>query len=437
METKRFIAALAILSITGAAWAIEFTKGTGNKFTLSEAYPPVSGNKICRVVDAKITSDLQDIVVGTCINGQKLPTEGVPVRVLKNMGDGSFTEVTETIIKGPVPKVIFPQHITVADFNNDGKQDFFFASFGWDVKPWLGEKSAMLLSNADGTLSDGSKPFTDLPVANTHSSDAADIDGDGNLDLYIGNMGEAPKVPAHFMMGDGKGGFTVDNNRVPREIYTKQGAGYLITKLVDVNGDNYPDLILGANAGWDIAKNGQNLVLFNDGKGKFQNVTKLPTSLFGQDTTNTGILPMDLNGDGKLDLVLAETNRNYSGTAIQILINDGKGKFTDETDKRMPADTKQDRGPWIKSLVAADINGDGAMDFYVRGMPKPSLSGNIKFAWLNDGKGNFTPIDTGIIDGDIPHQISFIDVNKDGKLDIVNITPRADNALQYQTYLQK
>ena len=205
-----------------------------------------------------------------------------------------------------------------------------------------------------------------------------------------------------------------------------------------MNGDGKPDLILGGDAGWDTAKNGQNWVLFNDGKGKFsyQNAAKLPTSLYGNDTTTTGILPMDVNGDGKLDLILAETDRFYNASAIQILINDGKGNFTDETAKRLPPDTKQDKGPWIKSLVAADVNGDGAMDFYIQGMLKPSLTGKINFIWLNDGKGNFTPVDNSVIDGETPDQLSIIDANKDGKLDIVWVKSHLDGNLLYKTFLQ-
>lgn len=436
---------LAILCSGVGAQELQFAKGPGGKLTLGPDYPPLPGDKICRVINANFSSpDLQDILVGTCINGQTPPTEGVPIRLLRNMGDGSFTEITETFIKGPVPKSIFPQHLTVADFNGDGKSDIFSANFGWDRPPWSGEKSVLMLSNADGTLSDQSQVIASTPIANTHSSDAADIDGDGALDIYVGNVGGSSKTPPYFLMGDGKGGFKVDgvsdNTRIPREMFKRAGPNvYLISQFVDVNADGKPDLVLGGDAGWDNAKNGKNWVLFNDGKGHFsyQNGVKLPDTFFGEDTNTTSILAMDVNTDGKVDLILAETNRGYTGTAIQVLINDGKGNFTDETSQRMPADTKQDRGPWFKKLIAADINGDGALDFYVQGMPKPAITGNNKLFWLNDGKGKFTSVDTGIIDGDTPDQVSMIDTNKDGKLDIVNVKSHLDGNLLYQTYLQK
>lgn len=385
---------IALSCFSVSAQQLHFTKGPGGKLQLGPDYPPLPGDKICRVLNANFTSpDLNDILVGTCINGQTPPTEGVPIRLLKNMGDGSFTEVTETFIKGPVPKMIFPQHLTVADFNGDGKMDVFSANFGWDRPPWSGEKSVLMLSAADGTLSDQSQVLTSTPVANTHSSDAADIDGDGALDIYVGNVGGSSKTPPYFLMGDGKGGFKVDglsdNTRIPREIFKRAGPNvFLISQFVDVNGDGKPDLVLGGDAGWDKEKNGKNWVLFNDGKGRFsyQNGVKLPETLFGEDTNTTSILAMDVNTDGKIDLILAETNRGYSGIGIQILVNDGKGNFTDETNQRLPADTKQDRGPWLKKLIAADINGDGAMDFYVQGMLKPAITGNNKLFWLNEDR---------------------------------------------------
>ena len=443
---RMLLAVLMVVSMGAFAGDLQFTKGPGGKLTLGPDYPPLPGDKICRALNANFSSpDLQDILIGTCINGLNPPKEGVPIRLIKNMGDGSFTEITETFIKGPVPKSIFPQHLTVADFNGDSKLDIFSANFGWDVAPWPGEKNVLLLSNPDGTLSDQSQTIASTPIGNTHSSDAADIDGDGALDIFVGSVGGGKeKAPPHFMMGDGKGGFKADgltdNTRIPRELFKKAVTNtFLISKFVDANGDGKPDLVLGGSAGMDIQKNGKNWVLFNDGKGHFsyQNGVKLPDPAFGDDTNTTSILPMDVNGDGKVDLILAETNRGYSGTAIQVLINDGKGNFTDETSQRMPAETKQDRGPWFKSLIAADINGDGALDFYVQGMPKPAITGNNKLFWLNDGQGKFTSVDTGIIEGDVPNEVAMIDTNKDGKLDVVVIRSHLDGNLLYQTYLQK
>ena len=82
MKTNRLVVIAALATIAGTAWAAEpqFTKGPGGKLALSATYPPLPGDKACRVVTAPITSDLQDIVVGTCINGQTPPTEGVPDR---------------------------------------------------------------------------------------------------------------------------------------------------------------------------------------------------------------------------------------------------------------------------------------------------------------------------------------------------------------------
>jgi Ca2+-binding RTX toxin-like protein len=125
----------------------------------------------------------------------------------------------------------------------------------------------------------------------------------------------------------------------------------------------------------------------------------------------------DLNGDGRLDLIVDLTN-NYQGHYIQLLINHGAAGFVDETPDRMPQAT-QDDGRWIHSVKAVDLNGDGFVDLIARNGQDPPV-------FLNDGTGHFVNLpasflDYGGQDGGTPWNVALnpIDANGDGRMDLL------------------
>jgi hypothetical protein len=69
---------------------------------------------------------------------------------LINDGTGGFTDKTSQIISGPIPQTIHPRKIVIADFNGDGKPDIFIADHGYDVAPFPGAQSTLILSTPDG-----------------------------------------------------------------------------------------------------------------------------------------------------------------------------------------------------------------------------------------------------------------------------------------------
>jgi len=78
----------------------------------------------------------------------------------------------------------------IADFNNDGREDIFLNAHGTEgIEPFPGYQNKLLLQNASGEFywdPDRLPEITDF----SHGSDFGDIDGDGDLDLFINNLGD-------------------------------------------------------------------------------------------------------------------------------------------------------------------------------------------------------------------------------------------------------
>jgi len=354
---------------------------------------------------------LDDIVI-TRLNFKTYDT--FELGILLNDGNGSVMLATSSIFSA-VPTVQNPRQVIIADFNGDRRSDIFVADHGYDADPFPGYQNALVLTAPGGKLVDATG---NLPQQSTftHSAAAADIDGDGDIDLYVGNTWGQTDLDPQILLNDGSGGFTLAENRLPPLVDLNQN-GYTTCEFSDVDNDGSQDLILG-DAGDDISNphsRRDSVVLLNDGTGVF---TLLPDAMPPKDFSDFDmchdIQPINLNGDDYVDLFVVYERLNAQGSYIQALINNQDGTFGDETESRLES---FDRRVWIHALELRDLDRDGDLDLLAWPWddqhPDPML-------FLDDGHGHFT---LKAHDFGCPYLYdTFLDLDGDGGHDILFIT---------------
>src|SRR5690606_29628305 len=136
----------------------------------------------------------------------------------------------------------------------------------------------------------------------------------------------------------------------------------------------------------------------NFGNGKFENVSlRLPKFI------SNAVQAHDFNGDGHIDLIFGNQGQN------RIFINDGTGKFKDETELRLPKDEST-----TQNIALIDFDNVGDMDLIIG-----NDEGN--FLWMNQGRGFFKDITLNHSPSskDIEtRKVTVFDANKDGFMDV-------------------
>ena len=179
---------------------------------------------------------------------------------------------------------------------------------------------------------------------------ARDLDKDGDLDLVVASNME----PIRVFKNDGAGNFTLSGSFVTNnDTFTYKIA------VADFDGDGYDDVFM-ANAGLNAPSGGQNRLLINDTSGAFKEATAGSVPL--RDDDSIGIAAIDFDGDGDLDVFVA----NF-GTAHRLLVNDGKGRFTDGSDTFLPP-----KVTYGTAVSVADFNQDGYPDVFIGSEGAPS-----------------------------------------------------------------
>jgi hypothetical protein len=320
--------------------------------------------------------------------------------VFTNDGSGGFVSnmtinvsVIVTNAVGRPGYVYFsrPTCVIAADLYGNGKLDLISAMYGG--------RGCVVCSN------DGSGGFVTYGVVSVLTSGfsscvaAADITGDGNLDLIVESDYRPPAL--EVFTNNGIGGFSHNT------ILNVSGFPTHWVAAADLNGDGAVDLISANHFDNTLT------VLTNNGSG-----------VFGSGATyNVGASPecvaaADLIGNGKMDLVSANS---YDNT-VTVLTNNGSGGFVSNATYTVGAE------PFF--VTTADLNGDGKLDLI-----SANAGTNTLTVLTNDGSGGFA-VCTTLTVGNGPVSIAVADVNGDGRLDLITANSR-DNTVTVLTQVMQ
>ncbi len=278
--------------------------------------------------------------------------------------------------------------LAVGDFNNDGIPDVFVPL---DEFP----NTAIALGKGDGRFG----PWRYLAASALPNLVAVgDFNGDGNLDT-VSTDSQSNAVTTSLGLGDGSFCcYHFFNTAIPPVSSSSVPVGI---KVVDVNGDGIPDLII-FNYGRDNKENGIDVSLGN-GDGTFQAYKHFSTRGTGAAQFVMG----DFNGDGILDFAATDCGAFTKGTDnLAVLLGNGDGTFK----KAMISHPMREPNP----IAVGDFNGDGILDLAVASI----IYGRLEIL-LGRGDGTFYNR-LGLINqhglgiGDV----KAADFNGDGKLDL-------------------
>jgi hypothetical protein len=353
--------------------------------------------------------------------------------------------------------------VEIADINGDGRPDLLFANGGNYSEPGAPEMNRAFIHTGRGlTFEDRSvQVFGGTPDL-ARVIKARDLDGDGHADIVVGTTYQ---TQSRLYLGTGQGAFReATATHLPR---SPLSVGDL--EFGDVDGDADLDIVL---ADWGPGNNmvnagGRTRLWLNDGRARFSDATsdRMPATLirfswdlelvdvdndddldvlvsckrcgnstlfrndgkgaFTEDlralphyTNNYELEPMDLDGDGLLDLITINDGDVVAGDSSSrrehVFRNDGKGRFRDATDQWWP--DADNIGEDDNMVAFLDLDADSDADLVVG-----SLSGPDRVL-VNDGKGHLTLRPGAAFDGEpTPGTLglALADLNGDGRLDVV------------------
>lgn len=359
---------------------------------------------------------------------QDLGTTPTPLQVYLGDGLGGFSDQTSSLFIDGEPRVNYVPRMIVDDFNGDGVSDIFCIDNGIDKEPFTGGQNELFLSSGGKLLN----ATNNLPqgMKNNHGASVGDVNKDGHLDILVNALMSDGN---DLQINDGGGRFISSPGLMPNLAITNpySGVGTLpqtntYSGLIDVNNDGYVDMILGA---WDNPTSpNPSQIFLNNRSGSFAGTAPLNLPRTGVNKEIIlDIKPIDLNGDALADLAISATNSGdsytyYHTAYIQLLVNDGSGKFHDETEARFPQNKSASAyGTWYKSIEVIDINHDGFSDMV---LDDDNYIGKVM---LNDGQGNFTQI----AQTDPWQKVAVGDVNNDGMSDLILSSSSGD----FDTYI--
>lgn len=363
------------------------------------------------------------------------------LRVFRNQGDGTFPERTAAAgLQGLTGGL----HTNHADYNNDGFMDVLVLRTGW-LRTEGNHPDSLLRNNGDFTFTDVTEEAGLLSLHPAQTAAWFDYNGDGAIDLFIGNetSPENPNHPCELYRNNGDGTFTECAARTPGMRLLKYVKG---VTAGDFNNDGRPDLyvsVIGA----------KNLLLRNDGPAT---ADRSPTARwkFTDVATAAGVTQpivsfpcwfWDYDNDGWEDLMVTgyfirnagDIAADYLGETTEaerprLYRNNGDGTFKDVTPAAGVSAVLHTMG-----CNFGDLDNDGWLDFYA-GTGDPDLSTLIPSRMFRNDRGRgFQDVTTSGGFGQLQkgHGIAFGDIDNDGDQDVYSVVGGVVTADHYPNQL--
>jgi hypothetical protein len=355
------------------------------------------------------------------------------LRYFHNNGDGTFTQRTsEAGLVGLTGGLNLQQ----TDYNNDGLLDVFILRGAWLGKAGRIPNS-LLRNNGDGTFTDVTEEAGLLSFHPTQTCEWMDFDGDGWLDLFIGNETTDRDDPdgCEFYRNNHNGTFT----ECARECGLDIGAFVKGVTAADYDNDGRPDIYISR-------RDGPNLLFHNEGVPARAN-----HPMFREASVSAGVADpvigfstwfFDYDNDGREDLFcsgytapngVADVAADYAGLKSRagyphLYHNNGDGTFTDTTER-----ARMHRVCITMGCNFGDLDNDGWLDFYL-GTGNPDFRMLIPNRMFRNAEGKFfqevtTATGTGHLQKG--HAVAFADIDNDGDQDVYTVIGGAytgDNA---------
>jgi enediyne biosynthesis protein E4 len=285
-------------------------------------------------------------------------------RLFRNKGDGTFEDATERAGIATLPRG-YGHGVTVGDYDNDGRPDLFLTRW---------RSYALFRNKGDGTFEDvtdraGLGGDRDWPT----SAAFADLDGDGDLDLFV----------CHYVVWD-------EVN--PRFCHHPETSAYTYCS----------PLVLTASPDH----------LFRNDGGRFVDVTR-EAGIVDSDGRGLGVVAADLDGDGRTDLYVANDM-----TANFLFLNKGNLRFEEAGHPAGVAGNAEGGYQGSMGIALGDPDGDGRADLAVTNFYNESTT-----FYRNLGDGLFAD-QTAAVGLAMPSRYlvgfgaGFLDFNNDGRLDL-------------------
>ncbi|MEW5883563.1 MAG: VCBS repeat-containing protein [Armatimonadota bacterium] len=299
-----------------------------------------------------------------------------------------------------------PLAAAYGDVDGDGDLDAVVAR-----EFWFSPGIAVLLNRGDGSF-DAEVLYTLSTSMSLGDIALADFDRDGDLDAVTsiaGNAGTDSRIALWRNNGDGA--------FAPAQLFAA-GPGPTGLVVADFNGDGHPDVVTADN-GYVAGNNATISLMRHNGLSGAQAGFLAPQATTVGDNSMR-VDAADIDGDGDQDLVVGRGAPAGGGDGVNVLSNDGTGRFTIiQSFASVP-------GAYTNSyaVALADVDGDGRPDLISGGATNGSPTYGVIAVRRNQGGSFGAPTLYNLAPWSFtPYDIKAADVDGDGWLDVLATTP--------------